>query len=92
MACTDIGFRYRMLYIDSSLIQNVLGGEPLPFIADGLSSDPRLYRANEAFVQALDPPGTRLCPASDQRFSDTHPLQNRGADHLSMRCSCSERR
>lgn len=56
MAGSEIGFRYRMAYIDPSLIQNVLGGEPLPFIAGGLSSDPRLYRASEAFVQALDHP------------------------------------
>ncbi|MDR6711235.1 AraC-like DNA-binding protein [Pseudomonas hunanensis] len=56
MAGTDAGFRYRMAYIDPALIQNVLGGEPLPFIAGGLSSDPRLYRASEAFVQALDHP------------------------------------
>ncbi|MEB2623879.1 AraC family transcriptional regulator [Pseudomonas sp. YuFO8] len=56
MAGTDAGFRYRMAYIDPALIQNVLGGEPLPFIAGGLSCDLRLYRASEAFVQALDHP------------------------------------
>ncbi|HHJ1298126.1 TPA: AraC family transcriptional regulator [Pseudomonas sp. H2] len=56
MAGTDAGFRYRMAYIDPALIQNVLSGEPLPFIAGGLTSDPRLYRASEAFVQALDHP------------------------------------
>ncbi|MCI0914648.1 AraC family transcriptional regulator [Pseudomonas putida] len=56
MAGTEAGFRYRMAYIDPALIQNALGGEPLPFIAGGLSSDPRLYRASEAFVQALEHP------------------------------------
>ena len=56
MAGTDAGFRYRMAYIDPALIQNVLSGEPLPFIAGGLTRDPRLYRASEAFVQALDHP------------------------------------
>ncbi|MEN5044377.1 MULTISPECIES: AraC family transcriptional regulator [Pseudomonas] len=54
MAGTEAGFRYRMAYIDPALIQQVLKGEPLPFIAGGLSSDPRLYRASEAFVQAMD--------------------------------------
>ncbi len=54
MAGTEMGFRYRMAYIDPALIQNVLGGEPLPFIAGGLSCDPRLYNASEAFVQGLD--------------------------------------
>ncbi|MEE1926429.1 AraC family transcriptional regulator [Pseudomonas sp. 148P] len=53
-AGTEAGFRYRMAYIDPALIQQVLGGEPLPFIAGGLSADPRLYRASEAFVQAVD--------------------------------------
>ncbi len=56
MAGTEAGFRYRMAYIDPALIQNVLGGEPLPFIGAGLSEDPRLYRASETFVQALDHP------------------------------------
>lgn len=54
MAGTEAGFRYRMAYIDPALIQQVLKGEPLPFIAGGLSSDPRLYQASEAFVQAMD--------------------------------------
>ncbi|EPA99446.1 DNA-binding domain-containing protein, AraC-type [Pseudomonas sp. G5(2012)] len=38
------------------LIQQVLGGEPLPFIVGGLSNDPRLYQASEPFVQAMDHP------------------------------------
>ncbi|CAI8980397.1 AraC family transcriptional regulator [Pseudomonas sp. IT-P260] len=54
MAGTEAGFRYRMAYIDPALIQQVLKGEPLPFIVGGLSSDPRLYRASEAFVQTMD--------------------------------------
>jgi len=56
MAGTDAGFHYRMAYVDPGLIQNVLGGQPLPFIAGGLSNDPRLYHASEAFVQAVDHP------------------------------------
>lgn len=56
MAGTAAGFRYRMAYVDPALIQQVLGGEPLPYIAGGLSNDPRLYRASEAFVQAVDSP------------------------------------
>lgn len=56
MAGTDAGFRYRMAYVDPALIQNILGGEPLPFIAGGISSDPRLFHASAAFVQAVDHP------------------------------------
>ena len=56
MAGTDAGFRYRMAYIDPAMIQNILGGEPLPFITGGLSNDPRLLHASETFVQAVDHP------------------------------------
>lgn len=56
MAGTEAGFRYRMAYVDPALIQQVLGGEPLPYIAGGLSNDPRLYQASETFVQAMDHP------------------------------------
>ncbi|CAM3564943.1 hypothetical protein SB6411_04205 [Klebsiella spallanzanii] len=44
-AGTEEGFRYRMVYIEPSLIQKILGGKPLPFIPGGISSDPRLLRA-----------------------------------------------
>jgi AraC-like DNA-binding protein len=54
MAGTEAGFRYRMAYIDPALIQAALGGQPLPFVPGGLSSDPRLFHASEPFVQAVD--------------------------------------
>lgn len=54
MAGTDDGFRYRMLYIDPVLIQQALGGKPLPFIAGGLSDDVRLRQATESFMQTMD--------------------------------------
>lgn len=54
MAGTDAGFRYRMLYIDPLLIQQVLGGKPLPFVEGGISDDLRLHQATEAFMQAMD--------------------------------------
>jgi AraC-like DNA-binding protein len=53
-AGTEAGFRYRMVYIEPALIQQVLGGKPLPFIEGGLSSDPRLYRATRALLCNLD--------------------------------------
>lgn len=53
-AGTDAGFRYRMLYIEPSLIQRVLGGRPLPFIAGGLSADPRLLAASDVLLRSLD--------------------------------------
>ncbi|MEO4046534.1 AraC family transcriptional regulator [Pseudomonas sp. CAU 1711] len=53
-AGTEEGFRYRMLYIDPVLIQQALGGKPLPFIAGGLSEDARLLRATESFMRAME--------------------------------------
>lgn len=54
MAGTDAGFRYRMAYVDPALIQQALGGEPLPYITGGLSSDSRLFWATQSLVQAMD--------------------------------------
>ncbi len=43
-----------MIYIEPALIQQVLGGKPLPFIEGGISSDPRLYAATQVLLQSLD--------------------------------------
>jgi len=53
-AGTDAGFHYRMIYIEPSLIQRVLGGRPLPFIAGGRSDDRRLFAASETLLRAMD--------------------------------------
>ncbi|RMR05292.1 AraC family transcriptional regulator [Pseudomonas savastanoi pv. glycinea] len=53
-AGTDAGFHYRMFYIEPSLIQQVLGGKSLPFVAGGLSSDPRLFAATSALLQSME--------------------------------------
>jgi AraC-like DNA-binding protein len=53
-AGTDEGFRYRMVYVEPALFQQVLGGKPLPFIEVGLSDDPRLFAATEGLLQAID--------------------------------------
>jgi len=55
-AGTRDGFRYRMFYIEPSVIQQVLGGKPLPFIEGGLSSDPRLNIATRRLLNSLDHP------------------------------------
>ena len=44
-AGTETGFRYRTLYIEPAAIQRALGGQPLPFIEGGISSDTRLAKA-----------------------------------------------
>ncbi len=53
-AGTSDGFQYRMIYVEPALIQQVLGGKPLPFIKNGISSDPRLYTATNALLQSMD--------------------------------------
>ena len=50
------GFKYRMIYVEPALIQQILGGKPLPFIPSGLTNDPRLFRASEVLLQGLDCP------------------------------------
>ena len=55
-AGSDEGFKYRMIYVEPALIQQILGGKPLPFIPSGLSTDPRLHRASEVLLQSLDCP------------------------------------
>ncbi|WP_323118087.1 AraC family transcriptional regulator [Burkholderia alba] len=53
-AGTADGFQYRMIYIAPALIQQVLGGKPLPFIPEGISRDVRLFQATDVLLQNLD--------------------------------------
>ncbi|CAB3891772.1 hypothetical protein LMG26858_03768 [Achromobacter anxifer] len=50
-AGTDAGFHYRMIYVEPALIQQVLGGQPLPYIAGGISADPRLRAASTRLLR-----------------------------------------
>ncbi|SDC91498.1 AraC-type DNA-binding protein [Cupriavidus sp. YR651] len=72
-AGTDAGFRYRMIYVEPSLVQRVLGGRPLPFIAGGRSDDPRLYAASEVLLRAMDCPIDPL-EEDDAIFELSHAL------------------
>lgn len=55
-AGTEDGFRYRMFYLQPAMIQQVLGGKPLPFIKGGFSSDPRLFKATQTLLKDLNSP------------------------------------
>lgn len=55
-AGTDAGFHYRMAYVQPALIQRILGGRPLPFVRDGISTDPGLRAACAALLR--DPGAT----------------------------------
>jgi len=51
---SHLGFQYRMVYIEPATIQRIIKGKPLPFIENGLSSDPRLFKASHAFLQNFE--------------------------------------
>lgn len=52
-AGTGEGFQYRMIYVQPSVFQDVLGGSALPFLEGGLTTDPRLSAATEALLQQM---------------------------------------
>lgn len=55
-AGTESGFRYRMIYVEPTLIGAALAGKPLPFVRGGVSADPRLCAAvRSALADLLDP-------------------------------------
>lgn len=56
IAETEARFRYRTGYVDPAMIQQVLGGKSLPYVAGGLFNDSRLFNASQTFVQAKDHP------------------------------------
>jgi len=51
-AGTEDGLRYRILYLEPSLLLDCLGGAPLPFVADAVVSDPAL---RDTLLSALGP-------------------------------------
>ncbi|WP_315709091.1 AraC family transcriptional regulator [Brenneria uluponensis] len=53
-AGTQEGFRYRMIYVEPALIQQILKGKPLPFIKNGITTDPRLFQATNTLLQQMD--------------------------------------
>lgn len=55
-AGTEAGFHYKILYIQPEIIQQVLGGKPLPFIPGGVSSDQRIIAAISCMLANLGSP------------------------------------
>lgn len=53
-AGSEAGFRYRMVYIEPTLFQDVLGGRALPFLDGGVTTDPRLAAATATLLQHVD--------------------------------------
>ena len=53
-AGTDDGLRYRILYLEPSLLADCLGGAPLPFVRDAVVSDPALRGTLLSALEPLD--------------------------------------
>lgn len=53
-AGSEGGFRYRMLYVPPALIQDILGGRPLPFIPGGITTDRGLAAAVTRLLRHLE--------------------------------------
>lgn len=43
--CDEAGFSYRAVYLPPAHVQTVIGGAALPFLAEGVSTDPDLIRS-----------------------------------------------
>ena len=56
----DTVFRYRTAYIAPAEIQEILAGRSLPFVQDGVSSDPRLRRPILALLEDFSRPLAQL--------------------------------
>ena len=52
-AGTEEGFRYRMIYVEPALFQEVLGGQELPFLEGGVTTDPHIAAAAESLLQRV---------------------------------------
>jgi AraC-like DNA-binding protein len=74
-AGSEEGFKYRMIYVEPALIQQILGGQPLPFIKNGLSTDPRLFAATDVLLRSMDSPLDPL-EQEDALFDLAHALNN----------------
>jgi AraC-like DNA-binding protein len=53
-AGSDAGFGYRITYVDPSLVQQALGGRPLPFVADPVIDAAHLPAGLVAALQDID--------------------------------------
>ncbi|MDR6583614.1 AraC family transcriptional regulator [Herbaspirillum sp. BH-1] len=59
-AGTSDGFHYRIAYIAPALFQSVIENAALPFIKDGVSSDPCLFRAVQRLLFDISLPHSAL--------------------------------
>ncbi|MEU4803963.1 AraC family transcriptional regulator [Actinosynnema sp. NPDC023587] len=55
-AGTELGFGYRILYLDPALVQDALGGRPLPFVPDPVIRPSRVGPAVAHWLRHIDDP------------------------------------
>ncbi|RKT54828.1 helix-turn-helix domain-containing protein [Saccharothrix australiensis] len=55
-AGTEGGFGYRIIYLDPALVQDALGGRPLPFVADPVIGPARVGPAVAGWLAHIDEP------------------------------------
>ncbi|WP_433259995.1 helix-turn-helix domain-containing protein [Actinosynnema sp. CS-041913] len=55
-AGTDGGFGYRIIYLDPALVQDALGGRPLPFVADPVIRPAEVGPAVASWLRHIDEP------------------------------------
>jgi AraC-like DNA-binding protein len=73
----EAGFSYRAAYVPPAHIQAVLGGAELPFIADGVSTDPAVIAA--AFNLVVDCAGVEDPGAYEDALYDLAQVMNNAA-------------
>ncbi|MEV4392539.1 AraC family transcriptional regulator [Nonomuraea sp. NPDC049607] len=86
-AGTDAGFGYRIFYVDPYLVQEALGGRPLPFVADPVVRPEGMSPALLAWLRHLDEPLEELArlevallvAAALERHADVPARRRRGA-------------
>nr|WP_294846958.1 AraC family transcriptional regulator [uncultured Sphingomonas sp.] len=58
--CDQTGFSYRAAYLPPAHVQTVIGGAPLPFMAEGVSTDPALVGSAHRLIA--------ICSADSELF------------------------
>ena len=48
------GFRYRMVYVPPTVFQDMLGGQPLPFLPGGITTDARMAESVLRLLRPID--------------------------------------
>lgn len=84
-AGSDSGFRYRMIYVPPTLIQDILGGQSLPFIPGGVTEDPIPARVIPPLLRYIDSP--REAFEDDDALFDLVQALRRYTSHKTSRRS-----